>query len=79
VDEVAQLLADGVLHHTRVGIDGVDHVEGAHVGVEEGDVLAQGGVSVPDAHPGGLPLAGPHPARDLHPRRCQMAVPTTRK
>ena len=67
VDEVAELLADGVLDDDSVGVDGVDDVGGADGGGEEGDVLVEGGVEVADAHPGGLPLAGPHPAGDLGP------------
>ena len=65
VDEVADLLADGVLHEQRVGGDAEHDVARARVRVEEPHVLPQHGVQVCLPERDHLPLPGVHPARNL--------------
>jgi hypothetical protein len=65
LDELADLLAHGVLDEHRVAGHPPDDLAGVCVLVEEGDLLPQDGLEVQVAYPRRLPLAGDHPARDL--------------
>jgi hypothetical protein len=69
LDELADLLAHGVLDEHGVAGHPADDLAGAGVLVEEGDLLAQDGLEVQVPYPRRLPLAGDHPARDLCARR----------
>lgn len=58
----SDLLANGVLDHDGIGVDGVDDVGGANLRVEVLYVLVQGSFQILDPHLRRLPLPCPHPA-----------------
>jgi hypothetical protein len=65
VQEIADLLTDGILHEQRVGRDTEHDVPRARVCVEEPDILPQDGIQVRLPERDHLPLSTVHPARDL--------------
>jgi len=75
LDELADLLAHGVLDEHRVAGHPAHDLAGVGVLVEEGDLLAQDGLEVQVPYPRRLPLAGDHPARDLCSRRDTTSRP----
>lgn len=59
------LLANGVLDHHCIGVDGKNNVGGSNLCIEKLNVLAESSFKVSDPHLGRLPLSGPHPTRYL--------------
>jgi hypothetical protein len=74
LDELADLLAHGVLDERRVAGHPGHDLAGAGALVEEGHLLPQDSPQVQSPYPRRLPLAGDHPARHLWAGRYRKKV-----